>query len=231
MNPRLPILTLMMALGTTLLLPASQLTDESTIATYRDWHLGMSLADAEKRAGASASDVKVISSRPERVEEMHWRSGTASSTSKPDSVREILFRFYNGELFEIMITYDRSQTGGMTDDDMKEALGAVYGPGSAPAAKEMRFNSGYESTVQVVAQWADGQDLLRLVALPYDSGYGLFVSSTATQTLAKAASLESERLDHLEAPQRERDLKASQAADTKDKNEKSRLLNKPGFRP
>ena len=41
------------------------------------------------------------------------------------------------------ITYDPGRTGGLTDADLTEALAAIYGPGSAPAAKEIAFNSGY----------------------------------------------------------------------------------------
>src|SRR5205085_10082966 len=128
----------------------------------------------------------VISTRPERIEELHWRSSGSSSESRPDSVREILFRFYNGGLFEMMITYERSQTGGLTDEDMRDALTAVYGASSAPTAKEMIFHSGYQNTARIVAEWGEGQTLLRLVALPYDAGYGLVVITTATQVLARA---------------------------------------------
>lgn len=131
----------------------------------------------------------------------------------------------------MVVTYDREQTGGLTDADMTEALAAIYGPGTAPAAKEIVFNSRYSDTARAIAQWGDTQNLLTLVGLSFGDDFGIVVSSTPSQALARAALLESERLDRLEAPQKDLDLRAKQLADTQARDEKSRMLNKPGFRP
>ena len=72
---------------------------------------------------------------------------------------------------------------------------------------------------------------MTLVGMPYGGGFGLVVSSTRDEPLAQKALLESKRLDQLEAPQKELDLRAKQAADAEAKDEKSRLANKPEFRP
>jgi hypothetical protein len=37
-------------------------------------------------------------------------------------VREGLLRFYNGQLFQIVTTYDREKVEGMTEADMVEAI-------------------------------------------------------------------------------------------------------------
>jgi len=216
------------------LLPA--LSSASTPASidlsrYREFQLGMPLADVAKEVGTAPPITRMIASRPERVEELDWRSNQFSSAAKPDSVREILFRFYNGRLFELMIAYDRDHTSGLTDADMTEALAAVYGPGSTPATKEMLFSSGYDTTVKVITQWADAQSMISLVGFPYGGGFGVVVTSTPNQALARRAILESDRLNREEAPQKELDLLARQAAEAEIKDQKSRLLNKPGFRP
>jgi hypothetical protein len=230
MNFRPVVFALAGAFAATCLLPAAELAAESPVGKYRAWRLGTPLAEVAKLAGIASTETKVISRRPQRIEELDLRT-SQSFASKPDSVREILFRFYNGGLFEMMIMYDRDQTGGLTDADMTEALAAVYGPGSAPATKEMAFNSGYNNTVRVIAQWTDAQSMLSLVGFPYAAGFGVVVSSKANEALAKQAILESARLDRVEAPQRELELRAKQAADMAAKDEQSRLVNKPGFRP
>jgi len=204
----------------------------SDLSRYREFHLGAPLADVAKQAGMEPSDTKLISSRPERIEDLVWRTNrSADSNARPDSVREIRFSFYNGILFEMMVAYDRDETGGLTNKDMTEALSAVYGPGSTPATKEMSFNAGYSTTVRVIAQWSDADNLLSLVGFSDGGGFGAIVSSKANGTMARQAIAESQRLDRVEAPQRALDERAKQVADAEARDEKSRLLNKPGFRP
>lgn len=213
-------------LGSASLLPASD------FSRYRDFRLGSSLADVAKQAGIEASEAKLISSRPARIEELDWRTNRfGSNAPRPDSVREIRFRFYDGSLFEMMVAYDGDQTGGLTDADMTEALSAVYGQASRPVTNEMVFNSGYTTTARTIAQWGDAQSTLSLVGFTYGRGFGLIVSSTNNQALARRAMAESERLYRVEAPQRALDEQAKQVADTEARDEKSRLVNKPGFRP
>jgi hypothetical protein len=72
---------------------------------------------------------------------------------------------------------------------------------------------------------------MTLVGLPYGGGFGLVVSSTRDEPLAQRALLESARLDRVEAPQKELDLRAKQVAEAEARDEKSRLVNKPEFRP
>jgi len=45
-----------------------------------------------------------------------------------DTVEQILFSFYNGELYKISVTYDRSSTEGLTEEDMVKSISAKYGP-------------------------------------------------------------------------------------------------------
>ena len=110
--------------------------------------------------------------------------------------------FYNNELFQIAVTYDRDQTGGLTDDDMVEAISGVYGSATRPVAAETTFDPGFSKSVRVIARWKDAQYGLNLVQLPYEAGFGVVLSSTSNESMAEAAILESERLDRAEAPQR-----------------------------
>jgi len=218
-------------LGVSVLASASLLPG-SDLDRYREFQLGANLADVAKQAGMDSSDTKLISSRPERVEELDWRTDRSpSGAARPDSVREIRFRFYNGALFEMMVAYDSAQTSGLTDADMTEALSAIYGTTSLPVAKEMAFNSIYNTTARVIAQWSDAANLVSLVGFSYGGGFGVVVSSKGNAILAGQAIAESQRLDRLEAPQKALNDQAKQVADAQARDEKSRLLNKPGFRP
>lgn len=228
MSFRPVVFVLSSLLASSLLLHGADAVTRNPASRYRTFQLGDAVADVAKQTGITLSDAKVISTRPERVEELNWR---VIPTSTQDSVQKILFRFYNGALFEMTISYDPSRTGGLTDADLTESLAAIYGPGSAPVAKEIAFNSGYTDTVRAISQWGDSQSRVTLVGLPYGGGFGLVVSSTRDEPLAQRALLESARIDRVEAPQKELDLRAKQAAEAEAKDEKSRLMNKPEFRP
>jgi hypothetical protein len=219
MNPR-PAVFIVLSVAA-----AASLLSASDLSRYREFNLGAPLADIAKQTGMDSSEASLISSRPERIQELAWRTNRSVSSSalenaRRDSVREIRFSFYNGGLFEMMVAYDRDQTGGLTDKDM-----------TTPVMKEMAFNSGYSNTARVIAQWNDDGSLLSLVGFAYGGGYGVIVSSKSNLALARQAIAESERLDRLEAPQKALDLQAKQVADAEAGDEKSRLLNKPGFRP
>jgi hypothetical protein len=209
-------------------LASASILAASDLSRYREFHLGMPLADVAKQAAMESSDARSISSRPERIEELYWRSNRSPSAgAPPDSVHEIRFRFYNGLLFEMMVAYDGAQTGGLTDTDMTEAISGIYGPASTPVTKQTTFNSGYITTVRVIAQWNDAENLLSLVGFSYGGGFGVIVSSTGSEIAARQAIAESERLDRVDALSR----RARQVADAEARDEQSRLLNKPGFRP
>jgi len=220
------VLVVLSTLSSAALLPAGDLS------RYREFRLGSSLDETAKQTGMESAAATVISSRPARIEELDWRlSPSLSDMSRRDSVREIRFRFYQGALFEMMVVYDNDQTSGLTEADMTEAVSGVYGSASTPLKKEMIFNSGYTSTVRTVAQWRDPQSIVSLVCFPLGRGFGLIVSSATNGVLAERAITESERLDRVEAPQRAQEQRQKEAADAQARDDKSRLVNKPGFRP
>lgn len=204
------------------------------LATYRNFRLGMTLADVIKQANIpSSSAPQLISTRPERIEELDWHVNWAPpAAAQSNPFTEVLFRFYNGELFEMAITYDGDQTRGLTEADMIEAISSIYGPTAKPVASDVSFNSGGARRIlKAIACWEDARTQLSLVHLPYGTSFGLVISSRANQALAETAIVESERLDQVEAPQRELASRARQLADAHAADEKARTLNKPGFRP
>jgi len=60
-------------------LAAASLLPGSDLSRYREFQLGMPLADAAKQAGIESSEAKLISSRPERIEGLDWRTDRSAS--------------------------------------------------------------------------------------------------------------------------------------------------------
>ena len=70
----------------------------------------MNLFAVAKQAAVVPSEVRVIHQRPALIQELEWRpQGSLSSSPPADPVSEVLFSFYNGELFRIVINYDSAQ--------------------------------------------------------------------------------------------------------------------------
>jgi len=114
------------------------------LSRYREFQLGMNLLAVAKQIDARPSEVKVIHQRPAVIQELEWRPRLAPTSSREaGSVDEVLFTFYNGELFRMVVSYDQQKTQGLTDQDMIEAISATYGMATIPAAKIILFSSSY----------------------------------------------------------------------------------------
>src|SRR2546421_1648157 len=112
----------------TIALSAAILT-ATDLSSYRGFTFGMNLPALAKQAEIKPSEVKVIHQRPELIQELEWQPRRFPGPSAQlDSVDHILFSFYNGQLFRMLINYDRSRTEGLTLDDMIEAISAQFGP-------------------------------------------------------------------------------------------------------
>ena len=101
---------------------SSSVISAQDLSKYRDFQLGTSLAAVAQQAGI-VPDARVLHQRPQLIQELMWQPphNLGSSTSG-DSVRKVLFSFYNGELFRIVVNYDWDKTEGLTVDDMVEAI-------------------------------------------------------------------------------------------------------------
>ena len=89
---------------------------------------------------------------------------SCARSREAESVNEVLFNFYNGELFRMVVSYDQQRTEGLTDQDMVEAISATYGIATQPAAKIILFSSSYiyNDSEKVIARWEDSQSSLNL---------------------------------------------------------------------
>jgi hypothetical protein len=201
------------------------------LSSYRAFQLGMDLHAVEKQAEMKTSEAKMIHQRPAVIQDLEWRPRRFPGPApESDPVKDVLFSFYNGQLFRIIVNYDRYKTDGMTADDMIDAISATYGLAARPTA-EILFPSAYSEKVKVIARWEDAEYSLNLVRSPYQPSFALFAFSKKLDTLAQSAAIESKRLDEQEAPQREADLQKKLGDDNRAQQEKARMANKPGFRP
>src|SRR5213075_1751005 len=83
------------------LLFAAPLLRAQDISKYRHFTLGMSLTKVLERTEQRVADVKVVHDRPTLIQEVTWWPPNISETSlRSDGVEQILFSFYNGELYK-----------------------------------------------------------------------------------------------------------------------------------
>ena len=191
------------------------------LSSYRGLKLGMSLAAASKQMGTRSGETSVVHQRPALIQEMNWELRSAAANPKPDPVKDGLLSFVNGELFRIVVTYDRYKVEGMTTDDMVQAISATYGAATRPTAE----------VAPVLARWEDSEYSCDLVRTGDRASFALVLYSKKLEASARAAIIESARLDADEAPQRELDKQKKRDDDERLALDKARAVNKPNFRP
>jgi hypothetical protein len=204
------------------------------LSQYRTIQFGTDLPAVAKQVGVSASDAKVIHSRPALIQELAWspRGVGPSPSPQAESVDKVIFGFYNGELYRIVINYERYEIEGLTAEDVIDAISVTYGTASKPAAAPVRAaQDRYGDQEDVIARWQDPQYCFDLIRSSYGRGFSLIGVMTKLDSPAQAAILEAKRLDDQEAPQREAARAASEQEAARDKLEKARLVNKARFRP
>ena len=199
------------------------------LSKYRHFTLGMNLTNLLERTEQKMTDVKTIHGRPALIQELTWWPPNVSGTSlRSDSVEQILFSFYNGELFKISVTYDRTSTEGLTEADMVKAISAKYGPATIAAPEiESAINDRYDAKQKPVASWEDAQYSSSLVRSSFNDVLGLVVFSKRANAQAELAIAEAVKLDEQEGPKRETERQKKQVDDL----EVARQKNQKSFRP
>jgi len=203
------------------------------LAKYRDFQFGMTLESVAKQIHVNVSDAKTTSRRPALIQSLQWEQfGYPSLPAKADSLRNVRFDFYNGELSKMVVTYDPAGTDGLTTADMVEAISALYGTATTPERTITVSTSGvYDDNQKVLASWEDGQYSYNLFRAAYGNAFGLVAFSKKLDLMASDSKREADRLDKLEAPGKELARQVKQEDDKRVAQEKARLISKPKFRP
>ncbi len=211
---------------------ASPVLSAGDFSRYRSFRIGADLATIAGQARMDPSQAKVIHRRPALIQELEWRPQPLGPSTQVEAVSEVVFSFYNGELYRLVINYDRYKTEGLTAEDLIAAISATYGSATRSAA-EIVLPSIYgdNETLEILARWEDAEYSFNLVRFSHQTSFTLVALSKRLDVLARAAVIEAVRLDAQEAPQREIALQNRQAEENRVQQEKARLANKPGFRP
>src|SRR5438094_10140200 len=211
------------------LLLAAPLLRAQDLSKYRHFTLGMSLTKVLERTGQKMTDVKLIHGRPALVQEVTWWPPNLPGTSfRSDTVEQILFSFYNGELYKISVTYDRTSTEGLTAEDMVKSISAKYGPATSVKPEvDSATNERYDMRQKHVATWEDSQYSFNLVRSSFSGSFELLIYSKRLNAEAEVALAEAVKLEKQEEPQREAKRQKKQIGDL----EATRQKNKKSFRP
>jgi hypothetical protein len=211
------------------LLLAAPLLRAQDLSKYRHFTIGMSLTRVLNRTERQMTDVNVIHGRPALIQELTWWPPNLPGASfQADTVEQILFSFYNGELYKISLTYDRASTEGLTALDMMNAISANYGQATnvVPEVDSAKIDS-YDAKQKLVATWEDSQYSFNLVRSSFSDGFGLVIYSKRANAEAELAIAEAVKLDKQEGPQREAERQKKQTDDL----EATRQKNQKNFRP
>ncbi len=199
------------------------------LSKYRHFTFGMSLTRVLERTDQKMADVKVIHGRPALIQELNWWPPNLPGTSfQSDTVEQILFSFYNAELYKISVTYDRTSTEGLTAEDMVKSISAKYGPATSVKPEvDSATNERYDMKQKPVATWEDSQYSFNLVRSSFSDSFELLIYSKRLNAEAEVALAEAVKLEKQEEPQREAERQKKQAGDL----EATRQKNQKSFRP
>ncbi len=221
------IRSLVISLFTILL--SAPLVHGQDLSKYRNFSFGMSLVELSKQVDSQPLHAKLIHRRPAVIQEVTWWPRESSDSSlQAEPVWQVFFTFYNGELYRILVTYDRHATQGLTAEDMVQAISAQFGTATMPAA-EISFSTNelYRSTERVIARWEDSQYSINLIRSSFLNSFALVMFSKRLDAQAEAAIAESVKLERQEDPQKEIERQRREA----DSLEAARLKNRKTFHP
>jgi hypothetical protein len=212
-----------------MILLSSQCIHGQDLSKYQNFSFGMRLVDLSEQVDQKPTEANLIHQRPAVIQELTWWPPLASGTRLAEPVRQILFSFYNGELYRILVTYDRYVTEGLAADAMVRTMSAKYGTATRPTA-EINFPTNetgeYGTIEKVIVRWEDSQYSFNLFRSPLSNTFGLVMFSKRLDAQAEAAIAKSLKLEGQEDPQKEAARVKKEANDL----EASRQKNIKAFR-
>jgi hypothetical protein len=213
----------------TVLLLIAPILQAQDFSKYRDFSVGTSLATVLKRTEKKLADVSTTHGAPALFQEVAWwPPSPPGASSRADSVEQVLFYFFNGELYKIAVTYDQSSTEGLTTEDLIKTISTKYGPPSSVAPEPAStLNVGYDMQQKTVASWQDSQYCLNLVRTASSDRFGLLIYSKRVNAEAELGLVEAAKLEKAQAPAREAERQKKEI----DAIELTRQQNQKSFRP
>ena len=212
---------------------SAPVTGARDLSRYREFQFGETLPALAKQVGVEPSAARLIHTRPAVIQELEWPAWLAGGSSSPtDPVRNILFSFYNGELFRIVVNYNQGETEGLTTEDVIEAISAKYGTATVPAGATVAFSSTqvYNDREIVIARWENSRYSFNLYRSTYQPTFGMIAFAKSSDALARSATTEAIRLDAQATPRTETERQPSEGGNNRELLEQARQVNKRNFR-
>ncbi len=212
------------------LLLSAPLLRAQDLSKYRHFTIGMNLNRVLERTDQKMAEVKVIHGRPALIQELNWWPPNLPGASfQADAVEQILLSFYNGELYRISVTYDRTSTEGLTAEDLVKSISAKYGPATNLMLLELDSakSDSYDARQKTVASWEDAQYSFNLVRSSFTDGLGLTIYSKRVNAAAELATMQAVELEKEEAPKREAERQKKQSDDLETARQKNRKIFHP----
>jgi hypothetical protein len=196
-----------------ILLSISQVRAQD-LSTYRNFSFGMTVADVSKQIDQNPATAAVLHQQPALIQELtFWPPQPYSSLRPAEPLEQILFSFYDGSLYRMLMTYDTSATKGLTDEDMIRVVSAKYGTATRPdAVVSFPMNPSYKTSEKVLARWEDSQYSLNLFRSSDDT-FAIVMFNKQLDAKAGVSIAESVKLEQEEAPQKEAARVQKDAAD------------------
>jgi hypothetical protein len=212
-----------------LLFLAAPMLRAQDFSKYRNFSLGTNLATVLKHTELRLVDVKATHEGSLLFQELTWHPANGIGVAyRSENVDDLVFSFYKGELYKMVVTYDRASTEGLTADDMVKSISAKYGPATSVAlAIDSSANEQYEPRQKPVASWEDSQYSFDLVQSSFSGAFELVIYSKRVTAEADAALAQVVKVDELEAPQKAVEHQKKEA----DAIELTRQKNQKSFRP
>ncbi len=199
------------------------------LSTYRNFSFGMTVADLCKQIDQNPATAAVLHERPALIQELtFWPPQPYSSLRPAEPLEQILFSFYNGALYRMLMTYDTSATKGLTDEDMIRVVSAKYGNATRPdAVVNFPTNPSYKTTEKVLARWEDSQYSLNLFRSSGSDTFAIVMFNKQLDAQAGVSIAESVKLEQEEAPQKEAARVKKDAADLELERQKNMKTLRP----
>jgi hypothetical protein len=199
------------------------------LSKYRTLSFDMSLAELSNRADLEPLQTTLIHKQPAVIQELLCRSRKpAGSALQADSVWQTSFIFYNGQLFQIFVSYDRDATEGLTAEDMVQAISVQYGTPTRPDAQmSLASSEQFRTTEKVIARWENTQYSVSLFRSKFLNTYGLVLVSKRLNEQAEVAIAASVKLEGQEDLRKKIDRQNTEAGIL----EVARQKNIKTFRP
>jgi hypothetical protein len=206
----------------TMILFFGPLIHAQELSKYRNFSFGMPLADVSKQIDAKPADVTVVHERPALIQEMTWWPPQPYSDSRPaEPVGQILFSFYNGALYRMLVTYDNSAIKGLTDEDMIRVISTKYGTATRPVASvSFPTSPAYRATEKVIARWEDSQYSFNLLRSSWSNSFAIVMFQKQLDGQAAISIAESVKTEQQQAPQKEAARVKKEAEDLEGERQK-----------